>query len=255
MGVFSEKISFFWKTAVSFFIFFTKIRFPSYNTLSTKYERMDEFENRCFEISQNSFSSSQKAFPCKKIICLRANWSSKIEYCKSPNGYGGLTETSSRPIYFHLFSWYNEIKYQRKISLQSLFFKQKIRFLKEQQKIFKNSGENIMKYFVNEKERKASGSTCYFEFQKGFYQNKSWLEDSVCLHADLFDELRLFRLFSDSLGTFDYYGPTNVVNKEKWDMIVEKSKENESWKSVIDELKPWVEDCFIRYHHFTICGI
>ena len=112
-----------------------------------------------------------------------------------------------------------------------------------------------MKYFVNEKERKASRSTCYFEFQKGKYRNKHWLEDSICLYADLFDEFGLFRLFSASLGTFDYYGPTNVVNKEKWDMIVEKSKENESWKSVIDELKPWVEDCFIRYHHFTICGI
>ena len=29
-------------------------------------------------------------------------------------------------------------------------------FKKEQQKILKNSGENIMKYFVNEKERKAT---------------------------------------------------------------------------------------------------
>ena len=112
-----------------------------------------------------------------------------------------------------------------------------------------------MKYFVNEKERKASRSTCYFEFQKGKYRNKHWLEDSICLYADLFDEFGLFRLFSASLGTFDYYGPTNVVNKEKWDMIVQKSKENELWKSVIDELTPWAENCFIKYGCFTICGI
>lgn len=56
-----------------------------------------------------------------------------------------------------------------------------------------------MKYFVTEKERKASGGTCYFEFQKGKMRNEYWLEDSVCMHADLFDELKLFRLFLDSL--------------------------------------------------------
>ena len=62
-----------------------------------------------------------------------------------------------------------------------------------------------MNYFLNEEERKASGSTCYFEFQKGKHRNKFWLEDSICIHADLFDELLLFRLFSESLGDFDYY--------------------------------------------------
>ena len=116
-------------------------------------------------------------------------------------------------------------------------------------------GEFIMKYFVNEKERKASGGSCYFEFQKGKYRNKYWLKDSICLHADLFDELLLFRLFANSLGTFDYYGPTNVINKEQWYIIVEKSKENEQWKIVIEELMPWVEECFNKYDCFTICGI
>ncbi|MBQ8175124.1 MAG: hypothetical protein IJ009_06970 [Clostridia bacterium] len=112
-----------------------------------------------------------------------------------------------------------------------------------------------MKYFVNEEERKASSSTCYFEFQKGKQRNKYWLKDSICLHAELFDELGLFHLFSYSLGTFDYYGPTNVVNEQKWNVIIEKSKENEHWKSVVQELKPWVEDCFTKHRCFTICGI
>lgn len=112
-----------------------------------------------------------------------------------------------------------------------------------------------MKYFVTEKERKASGGTCYFEFQKGKMRNEYWLEDSVCIHADLFDELKLFRLFLDSLGCFDYYGPTNVISKEKWDIIVEKSKENSQWELVVQELTPWAEDSLNKHSCFTICGI
>ena len=112
-----------------------------------------------------------------------------------------------------------------------------------------------MKYFVTEVERNASGSTCYFEFQKGKIKNKYWLKDSIYLHADLFDELMLFHLFSASLGSFDYYGPTNVVSKVKWNIIVEKSKENAQWEIVVQELMPWVEECFIKHSYFTICGI
>ena len=112
-----------------------------------------------------------------------------------------------------------------------------------------------MRYFVYEEERKASGSTCYFEFQKGSHRNKYWLKDSICIHADLFDELLLFRLFADSLGYFDYYGPTNVIEKEQWCKIIEKSKENEQWKLVVEELQPWVEECFNNHKCFTICGI
>ena len=76
-----------------------------------------------------------------------------------------------------------------------------------------------MRYFVDEEERKASGGTCYFEFQKGKYRNKHWLKDSICIHANLFDELLLFRLFVGSLGSFDYYGPANVIEKEQWHFV------------------------------------
>ena len=112
-----------------------------------------------------------------------------------------------------------------------------------------------MKYFVNEEARKASGSSFYFEFQKGKQQDKYWLEDSICLYADLFDKLRLYSLFSFALGTFDYYGPANVVNEQQWNLIVEKFKENEYWERVIRELGPWVEECFTQHRYFTICGI
>ena len=111
-----------------------------------------------------------------------------------------------------------------------------------------------MKYFLDEMQRKASGSTRYFEFQKGKQKNKFWLKDSLCLHTDTFDSLNLYELFSCSIETFCYYAPTEV-SKEHWEILIVKSKENEYWINVIEELTPWVEECFTKYKCFTICGI
>ena len=111
-----------------------------------------------------------------------------------------------------------------------------------------------MKYFLDEMQRKASGSTCYFEFQKRKFKNKFWLKDSLCLHADTFDSLNLYALFSNSIETFCYYAPTEV-SKEHWEILIVKSKENEYWTDIIEELTPWVEECFTKHMCFTICGI
>ncbi|MBQ7411871.1 MAG: hypothetical protein IJW10_03070 [Clostridia bacterium] len=111
-----------------------------------------------------------------------------------------------------------------------------------------------MKYFLDEAQRKATGGTCYFEFQKGNFKNKFWLRDSLCLHADTFDSLMLYELFSNSIENFCYYAPTEV-SKEQWKNLVEKSNKNELWKEVIEELSPWVEKCFAEHRFFTICGI
>ena len=111
-----------------------------------------------------------------------------------------------------------------------------------------------MKYFRNEEERKKSGGTCYFEFQKGKFRNKFWLKDSLCLHADTFDALMLYPLFSDAIAKFCYYAP-NEVSQAQWNAIVVKSKENEQWQKVVEELLPWVEACFAKHNCFTICGI
>ena len=87
-----------------------------------------------------------------------------------------------------------------------------------------------MNYFLDEAQRKATGSTCFFEFQKGKFRNKFWLKDSLCLHADTFDSFMLYELFSKSIEEFCYYAP-NEVNNKQWNNIVEKSKENEQWKN------------------------
>ena len=111
-----------------------------------------------------------------------------------------------------------------------------------------------MNYFLDEVQRKATGGTCFFEFQKGKFKNKFWLKDSLYLHSDTFDSLMLYELFSKSIEEFCYYAP-NEVNNEQWNSLVEKSKENERWKSVIEELSPWVKECFTLHRCFTICGI
>lgn len=111
-----------------------------------------------------------------------------------------------------------------------------------------------MKYFFDKVQRKATGSTCFFEFQKGEFRNKFWLKDSLFLHADTFDSLMLYELFSDSIEGFGYYAPTEV-SVEQWETLVSKSKENELWEGAIEELSPWIDECFSKYRCFTICGI
>jgi len=80
-----------------------------------------------------------------------------------------------------------------------------------------------MKYFVSEEERKASHSTCYFEFQEGYYHDKCWLPNSISMKCELWDEYKLSKLINDVVEKFDYYGIT-VVTKEQWEVIVNHSQ-------------------------------
>ena len=45
------------------------------------------------------------------------------------------------------------------------------------------------------------------------------------------------------------------MDKEQWHKIIEKSKDNEYWQLAVDELTPWVEECFENHKYFTILGI
>lgn len=112
-----------------------------------------------------------------------------------------------------------------------------------------------MGYFITESERKEFHSTCFFEFQKGRYEDKCWKEDSLCLSDDLFDELNLYILFSQALDNFDRYGIT-VVDKLDWNRLQTYAEELDlRWRKLIIELTPWVEECFREYEVFTILGI
>ena len=112
-----------------------------------------------------------------------------------------------------------------------------------------------MKYFVDERGRKASHSSCYFEFQRGRYHDRCWLDDSISISNTVWDELRLSELFGTVLPTFDYFG-INVVTREQWERIVEISqKSNLLWSEVIAEVTSWVEQCFEENEVFSVLGM
>lgn len=114
-----------------------------------------------------------------------------------------------------------------------------------------------MKYFWTESERKQKHTTCCLEFRKGAYREEDphWQEDSLCLYADLFDELELYPLFQKAVPQFDYYGSTEVSRKQ-WQALYQLVKECGGRKEqAIAELAPWVSDCLRTEEVFTIFGI
>ena len=113
-----------------------------------------------------------------------------------------------------------------------------------------------MKYFWTEAERKRKRTTLCFEFQKGRYKGKCWLDDSLSLHADIFDKAGLYTLFRQAIPNFDYYYSSNIVTKENWQHLLALAHQHGAEKeAIILELSPWVDDCFQTEEVFTICGI
>jgi hypothetical protein len=110
-------------------------------------------------------------------------------------------------------------------------------------------------YFYTAAQRKALGGTCYFEFQRGRYRGKHWLERSIYIHMDQFDDLHLFELFSKSLSHFDYFGLTEVtpVQYEKLKSLA--LSQGGAIAELLQELDYWVQNCFLTENVFTICGI
>lgn len=112
-----------------------------------------------------------------------------------------------------------------------------------------------MKYFINEKERKESHSTCYLEFQAGRYHNECWLDSSINISSEIWEQYHMTKFICTFVPNFDYYGIT-IVTKEQWLIIVDASmKENCICKAVILEAIPWASKCFENNDVFTICGL
>ena len=112
-----------------------------------------------------------------------------------------------------------------------------------------------MKYFIDAKEREESGSTCYLEWQKGYYHDECWLPDSINISGSLWDDALLTRFMRQVVKDFDYYD-LNIVDRRQWVEIVRLSNEaNHLCRSIIAEAIPWVEECFEEYDVFTICGL
>lgn len=111
-----------------------------------------------------------------------------------------------------------------------------------------------MCYFVTEAERKASASSCYFEFQKGKYHGKCWKSDSLCLRDTTFDALNLSEIFG-AATRFAYFGITEVTQAQ-WRAILETAHAvGGECEAAVSELSAWAEENFRTHDVFTICGI
>ncbi len=112
-----------------------------------------------------------------------------------------------------------------------------------------------MSYFIDEKKRKESQSSSYFEFQKGKYRDKCWLPDSISIHMDIFDDLHLYDLIRSVIPAFDYYGLTEIT-PGNWEKIIRKAHliGGETEAAMIEADK-WVKNAFSNEPIFTICGI
>ena len=112
-----------------------------------------------------------------------------------------------------------------------------------------------MKYFITAKQRKASQSTLYFEFQKGHFKGKFWKDDSVYLHTDTFDQLGLFELFSAIAPDFCYYSTTEISHGQYETLKSTALKLGGEIATVIEELDVWAAECYRTVNCFSILGI
>ncbi len=112
-----------------------------------------------------------------------------------------------------------------------------------------------MTYFISEKQRKESGSTCFFEFQKGEYEDECWKEDSLSISDEEFDRLKLGKLITEINADFDYYGNTEI-SYEQWELLKNRLIEkNGEYKKLLSKLQPWAEENFKQNKIFTIIGL
>ena len=110
-------------------------------------------------------------------------------------------------------------------------------------------------YFYTAAQRKIRGGSCYFEFQRGRYQDQHWLARSIYMDEELFAHLKLPELFCAALPHFDYYGTTEVTQAQYEVLKATAMKQGREIAEVFRELDKWVRDCFFTENIFTICGI
>ena len=112
-----------------------------------------------------------------------------------------------------------------------------------------------MRYFVSAAAREKSGSTSYYEFQKGAFRNRFWLPDSMYLSAETFDRSDLGRLLRAVLPQFDAFGVSRVT-KRQWEALRRMAElSEEDTRAMVEELTPWAAACFSACRVFHILGL
>jgi hypothetical protein len=109
-----------------------------------------------------------------------------------------------------------------------------------------------MKYFCRSDERKG---TCYYEFQKGGFNEEFWLHDSLLIHDDIWFESGLEDFFSETVAELEDIGIAQI-DRSEWERIVQEAEGyDETIKEAIDELAVWAEENFRENDFFTILGL
>ena len=112
-----------------------------------------------------------------------------------------------------------------------------------------------MKYFVQEEQRRDSHSSRYLEFQAGRYHGRCWLDSSISIRDETWEEYHVSDLILEVVPEFDLYG-TTIITEDRWDRIVEQSrKDGCACQEIIAEAVPWAAHCFETNDAFTILGI
>lgn len=112
-----------------------------------------------------------------------------------------------------------------------------------------------MKYFVNESERRKTGSTCFIEFQRGVYDGIVWSIEAVFIDEEIFYDLKLRKLFTKILPSFDYYGITQVHRSSFEKVKAAASDFLPETAECLNELDEWLKADSTGYDVFTIIGM
>lgn len=115
-----------------------------------------------------------------------------------------------------------------------------------------------MQYFLTEKQRKLTHSTCYHEFFKGTWDldlNGFWNDDSLFIEDDEFCRIGMDRLIEHADSNYDYFGETEITQAH-WSKIVTEAKNTggELWDAIL-EVVPWAENCYGKHNVITILGM
>lgn len=109
-----------------------------------------------------------------------------------------------------------------------------------------------MKYFCRPDDRKG---TCYYEFQKGGFDETFWKADSLLIHDDSWYDSGLEDFFFTEIPDLDEYG-TTTVNRTDWETIRKRASEyGDDVNEALAELDEWLYETFEEYDEFTILGL
>ena len=116
----------------------------------------------------------------------------------------------------------------------------------------------MARYFVDESERRKTGSTCYHEFYRGKWDEAEmsfWSMDSLYIHDDDLDALKLGEVLCSVADAYDPYGVTEI-DRIQWQSIRDEAEKiGGELLAAIQEASPWADSVFQDHDVFTILGI